>query len=104
MHALDILGEPVRRRIVEILGDGERPAGAIVDLVGGEFGISQPAVSRHLRILREHGFVAVKAQGTRRLYAIEAAPLQEVEAWLAPLRRFWEPSEPPAASPESSPR
>lgn len=56
MHAFDILGDPVRRRILELIAGGERPAGAITAAIRAEFGISQPAVSQHLRVLREHGF------------------------------------------------
>ncbi len=89
MHAFDILGDPVRRRILELLADGERSAGAIGSVVQEEFGISQPAVSQHLRVLRDNGFAAVRAEGTRRLYSVDAAPLQELDAWLAPYRRFW---------------
>ncbi len=89
MHAFDILGDPVRRRILELLAEGERPAGAIGAVVQEEFGISQPAVSQHLRVLRDNGFAAVRAEGTRRLYSVDPAPLQEVDAWLAPYRRFW---------------
>jgi DNA-binding transcriptional ArsR family regulator len=88
--ALDVLGDPVRRRIVELLAEGERSAGEVVHVVGAEFGISQPAVSQHLRVLRQSGFATVRAVGTRRLYAIEQAPIAEVEAWAAGLRRFWE--------------
>jgi DNA-binding transcriptional ArsR family regulator len=91
MHAFDILGDPVRRRIVELLADGERAAGDVGAIVQAEFGISQPAVSQHLKVLRENGFASVRADGARRLYAVEAAPLQEVDAWLAPYRRFWNP-------------
>ncbi|MGH3739109.1 MAG: ArsR/SmtB family transcription factor [Micromonosporaceae bacterium] len=90
MHAFDVLGDPVRRRILELLADGERSAGGIADLIGQEFGISQPAVSQHLRVLREHGFTSVRAAGTRRLYAVEPAPLREVDAWLEHFRQFWE--------------
>ena len=89
MHALDILGDPVRRRILELLADGEQPAGAVGAVVGREFGISQPAVSQHLRVLRENGFATVRPEGTRRLYAVDPAPLEEVDAWLAPYRKFW---------------
>lgn len=60
-------------------------------MVQGEFGISQPAVSQHLRVLREAGFAHVRPQGTRRLYALDAAPLAEADAWLSAFRRFWEP-------------
>ncbi len=91
MHAFDVLGDPVRRRILELLADGERPAGEIVAAVGAEFGISQPAVSQHLRGLREHGFAGGRPAGARRLYAVETAPLREVDAWLDGFRRFWEP-------------
>ena len=89
MHAFDILGDPVRRRILELLTDGEQAAGAIGAVIQDEFGISQPAVSQHLRVLRDNGFAAVRAQGTRRLYSVDAAPLQELDAWLEPYRRFW---------------
>ncbi|GAA4258108.1 ArsR/SmtB family transcription factor [Dactylosporangium darangshiense] len=90
MHAFDVLGDPVRRRILELLADGELTAGAISEVVRGEFGISQPAVSQHLRVLREAGFTTVRADGTRRLYAVDASPLQEVDAWLERFRGFWE--------------
>ena len=89
MHAFDVLGDPVRRRILELLADGERPSGAIASVIQAEFGISQPAVSQHLRVLRETGFATVRAEGARRLYAVDAVPLQEVEMWLHPFRRFW---------------
>ena len=85
-----MLGDPVRRRILELLGAGERSAGDVAAIVGAEFGISQPAVSQHLRVLRESGFASVRADGTRRLYALDGAPLADIEAWLANLRRFWE--------------
>lgn len=89
VHAFDILGDPVRRRILELLADGELPAGRIAAVIGDEFGISQPAVSQHLRVLRDNGFATVTAEGTRRLYAVDPAPLQEVDAWLDRYRRFW---------------
>src|SRR4051812_46512187 len=90
MHAFDVLGDPVRRRILELLADGERPAGAVAAVVQDEFGISQPAVSQHLRVLREHGFARVRAEGTRRLYAVDPAPLREVDRWLERYRGFWD--------------
>lgn len=90
MHAFDVLGDPVRRRILELLADGERASGAVAAVVQEEFGISQPAVSQHLRVLRESGFATVRAEGTRRLYAVAAAPLQEVDAWLDRFRRHWD--------------
>ncbi len=89
MHAFDVLGDPVRRRILELLADGERSAGEIGAVIQAEFGISQPAVSAQLRMLRENGFATVRAEGTRRLYAVDAAPLLSVEEWLTPYRKFW---------------
>jgi DNA-binding transcriptional ArsR family regulator len=89
MHAFDILGDPVRRCILELLADGERTAGEITGVVMERFGITQPAVSQHLRVLRDHGFATVRPEGARRLYAVEPAPLREVDAWLDPYRHFW---------------
>ena len=90
MHAFDVLGDPVRRRILELLADGERSAGELGAFVQDEFGISQPAVSQHLRVLRDHGFTSVRSAGTRRLYAVDPAPLREVDQWLDRYRRFWD--------------
>src|SRR5262249_15355323 len=89
VHAFDVLGDPVRRRILELLSDGEQTAGAVTDTIRAEFGITQPAVSQHLRVLREAGFATVRADGTRRLYAVDSAPLQEVDVWLGRFRGFW---------------
>jgi DNA-binding transcriptional ArsR family regulator len=91
MHALDVLGDPVRRRLLELLAEGESAAGDLGRIVQEEFGISQPAVSQHLRVLRESGFATVRPEGTRRLYAIEPTPLAEADAWFAAFRRFWQP-------------
>ena len=74
VHAFDVLGDPVRRRILELLADGERAAGAVAEVIRAEFGISQPAVSQHLKVLRENGFAVVRQDGTRRLYAVGHAP------------------------------
>ena len=90
MHALDILGDPVRRRILELLVDGEQSSGAVVEVVHREFGISQPAVSQHLKVLRETGFATVRVDAQRRLYAIDSRALQEAAVWLNQFRRFWE--------------
>lgn len=90
MHAFDVLGDPVRRRILELLAGGELAAGEIGAVVQEEFGISQPGVSNHLRVLRENGFATVRADGTRRLYAVDPAPLKEVDMWLERYRRFWD--------------
>ncbi len=90
MHAFDILGDPVRRRILELLAEGELTSGSIGAVVQAEFHISQPAVSQHLKVLRDSGFATVRPEGARRLYAVEAAPLHEVDLWLDPFRRFWD--------------
>ena len=89
MHAFDILGDPTRRRILQLLADGELSAGAITEVIHGEFGISQAAVSQHLRVLRESGFARVRSAGTRRLYAVEPTPFQELDEWLDHFRGFW---------------
>ena len=91
MHAFDVLGDPVRRRILELLADGEQPSGAITGVIQAEFGISQPAVSQHLKVLRDNGFATVRADGTRRLYAVDDTALREADAWLDRFRRFWTP-------------
>ena len=91
MHALDILGDPVRRRILEQLARGELSSGDIVAEVQREFDITQSAVSQHLRVLRESGFASVRVDGQRRVYALAHGPLQEVDSWLAPFRSFWQP-------------
>jgi DNA-binding transcriptional ArsR family regulator len=89
MHAFDVLGDPVRRRILELLAEGEHASGEIVAVIQAEFAISQPAVSQHLKVLRESGFAHVRADGARRLYVVDAAPLQQVDAWVAQFRGFW---------------
>jgi DNA-binding transcriptional ArsR family regulator len=90
MHALDILGDPVRRRILELLVSGEQTSGAVVDVVNREFGISQPAVSQHLKVLRDAGFTTVRVDRQRRLYAIDSRPLEEAAQWLDQFRAFWQ--------------
>jgi DNA-binding transcriptional ArsR family regulator len=89
VEAFDILGDPVRRRILELLAAGERSAGDVVEAIQAEFGLTQPAVSRQLRVLRESGFAGVRAEGTRRLYALNGQALEGVESWLTELRRQW---------------
>jgi DNA-binding transcriptional ArsR family regulator len=91
VHAFDVLGDPVRRRILELLADGELPAGAIGDTISDEFAITQPAVSQHLKVLRDNGFTTVRPQGQRRLYAVNGAALRDVDEWLDTFRRFWTP-------------
>jgi DNA-binding transcriptional ArsR family regulator len=84
--AFDVLAEPNRRRILDLLRLGERPVGDLV----GDLDISQPAVSKHLRVLREAGLVAVRSNAQRRLYRVRPAPLQDIDVWLAPYRALWE--------------
>ena len=85
MNAFEALAEPNRRRILDTLRDGERPAGELVAALA----ISQPGVSKHLRLLREAGLVQARADGQRRLYSLAPQRLAEVDAWLSPYRRFW---------------
>lgn len=91
MHAFDILGDPVRRRILELIRDGEMSSGAVTEVIRAEFEISQPAVSQHLKVLRDNGFATVRTDGTRRLYSVDTAPLREVDRWLEGFRRNWTP-------------
>src|SRR5215472_5771060 len=86
MKAAGALVDPTRRTIVELLADGELDAGQIAT----HFSISRPAVSRHLRVLRELGLVHVRAEAQRRVYSLEPAPLAELDAWLGRYRGFWE--------------
>ncbi|HVN00196.1 MAG TPA: metalloregulator ArsR/SmtB family transcription factor [Caulobacteraceae bacterium] len=85
MNVYEALAEPHRRRIIELVGNHERTAGEIVDALA----ISQPGVSKHLRILREAGLVNVRKDAQRRLYSLRPDKLAELDAWLAPYRRFW---------------
>ena len=89
MHAFDVLGDPVRRRIMELLAEGEQSSGDIVSVISSEFGLSQPAVSYQLKILRQNGFAIVRPEAQRRIYALSPEPMADVEAWLEPFRRFW---------------
>lgn len=86
LDAFQTLADPTRRRIVEALRDGERPVNDIV----ARAGIHQSGVSRHLRILHEAGFVTVRPEGQRRLYALRAEPFRELDHWLTGYRRLWE--------------
>jgi DNA-binding transcriptional ArsR family regulator len=91
VHAFDVLGDPVRRRILELLADGEQSSGALTEVIRAEFGISQPAVSQHLKVLRENGFATVRPAGARRLYAVDDTALRDADAWLGRFRRYWTP-------------
>ncbi len=92
MHAFDVLGDSVRRRILELLAEGEYASGEVVAVISKEFGITQSAVSQHLKVLRDSGFATVRVEGTRRVYAVDTRPLAEVDAWLEQFRRFWDPA------------
>jgi len=89
MHAFDVLGDPVRRRILELLAEGEASSGAVTAAVQREFKITQSAVSQHLKVLRDSGFATARIDGSRRIYEIEAGPMREVDAWLERFRGFW---------------
>jgi DNA-binding transcriptional ArsR family regulator len=91
MHAFDVLGDPVRRRLLELLAESERSSGDMSAIVQAEFGITQPAVSQHLKVLRDAGFATVRIDGPRRIYAVEAGPMREVDVWLDRFRMFWTP-------------
>ena len=85
MNALEALADPTRRRIVELLAEGEHSAGEIAS----QFRTSRPGISRHLRVLREQGFVRTRAEAQRRLYSLDPAPLAELDDWLERYRSFW---------------
>jgi DNA-binding transcriptional ArsR family regulator len=91
VHAFEVLGDPVRRRILELIADGERSSGTVTAAIQQEFGITQPAVSQHLRVLREAGFATVRPDGTKRMYAVRPDALQDVDEWLDRFRRTWRP-------------
>lgn len=83
--AFEVLSDPSRRRILDHLRGGERTAGDL----GAGLSVSQPGVSRHLRILREAGLVTVRSEGQKRVYTLSPGPLAEIDAWLTPYRRLW---------------
>src|SRR4051794_39394987 len=87
-NAFAVLAEPNRRRILDLLRDRERPVGEIVDALS----VSQPAVSKHLRVLREAGVVEARADAQRRLYRVRPEPLRDIDAWLEPYRALWSDS------------
>jgi DNA-binding transcriptional ArsR family regulator len=91
VHAFDVLGDPVRRRILELLARTELTSGAVCAVIQREFGISQPAVSQHLKVLREGGFATVRPDGARRLYAVAPEPLRDIDTWLDQFRQAWTP-------------
>ena len=85
MEVFDVLTDPSRRRILDLLRAREHLVGELVD----DLGLSQPGVSKHLRVLREAGLVRVRVDAQRRWYGLDPAPLAEVDRWLAPYRRYW---------------
>ena len=91
MHVFEVLADSVRRRILELLGPGEMTSGEVVEVIGAEFGITQAAVSQHLKVLRESGFAKVRADAQRRLYSVDVAGLRAVDGWIGRFRTFWEP-------------
>lgn len=88
MHAFDVLGDPVRRRILDLLATGEHSSGDVVAVISAEFGITQAAVSQHLKVLRESGFATVRPEGARRIYSVDAKPMREIDQWLEKFRAF----------------
>lgn len=91
MYIFDVLSDPMRRRILEMLGQAEMASGEVAEAIGSEFGITQAAVSQHLKVLRESGFARVRAEAQRRLYSVDATGLRAVDAWIGQFRSFWEP-------------
>lgn len=90
MDAFQAVADPIRRRLIEHLRDGELAAGELVERVRGEFGVSQPAVSKHLRLLREAGLVASRVDAQRRIYRVRPRRLAEIGHWIDRQRRFWD--------------
>lgn len=89
MNTFGALADPARRRLLEVLAEGERPAGDLTAVAAEEFNLSQPATSRHLRVLREAGLVRSRADGARRLYAVEPDSLRQLDDWLGQFRTLW---------------
>jgi DNA-binding transcriptional ArsR family regulator len=87
MREFAALADPTRRRIVELLSGGERAAGELVD----QFDVSAPAISQHLKTLRDAGLVQVRIDAQRRIYALDPAGLAKIDAWLKDVRKFWGP-------------
>src|SRR6185437_14463264 len=91
MHPFDVLADPVRRRLLELLAEGERSSGDLTVVVRSEFGITQSAVSQHLKVLRDTGFATVRVDRSRRVYVLQGAALRDVDVWLERFRVFWAP-------------
>jgi DNA-binding transcriptional ArsR family regulator len=91
MHAFEVLADPVRRRLLELLAETERSSGDMTSVVQSEFGLTQSAVSQHLKFLRDSGFANVRSNGARRIYTVNVEPMRDVDLWLDRFRSFWEP-------------
>jgi len=85
MQSLGALADPIRREVIDLLAAGELAAGDLAD----RFPVSRPAISRHLRVLREAGLVRVRTEGRHRFYALDPGPLQELDTWLERYRELW---------------
>lgn len=90
MNAFQILGDPVKRKILELLANSELSAGEVVTDIRNDFGITQAAVSQHLKILREAGLAHVRGEGAKRIYVLDASPIREVDNWISPFRAFFQ--------------
>ena len=90
MHALDVLGNPIRRRLIELLAEQEMSSGDLVKIIAAEFDVTQPAVSYQLKILRQTGFASAFPQAQRRIYALKKEPFSAVEDWLEPILELWD--------------
>ena len=91
MHAFDVLGDPVRRRILERLTNGDQLSGAVAEIIQKEFAITQAAVSQHLKVLRDSGFATSRKDGVRRIYSVQPQAFKEIDRWLERFRHLWEP-------------
>lgn len=91
MHAFEVLADPVRRRLLELLAEAEHSSGDMTTVVQAEFGLTQSAVSQHLKVLRDGGFARVRVDGARRIYTVNAEPMRDIDVWLDRFRGFWAP-------------
>jgi DNA-binding transcriptional ArsR family regulator len=91
MQIFEVLADPVRRRILELLNLREMASGEVVEAISAEFGITQAGVSQHLKVLRENGFARVRAEAQRRLYSVDGEGLKAANEWVGQFRSFWEP-------------
>lgn len=90
MHAFEVLADPTRRRVLEELSRGERSVGDLLSAVAADRPVTQPGLSQHLRVLRDHGFATSRADGPRRVYALHPDGFAEVDGWLTRYRHLWD--------------